>query len=261
MFLSPRWIASHVFALSLIVAFIGAGMWQIDRLNERKEENALVELRMGDVESYSSAVLADPETLEFRRVRVEGSFDVDSDILIANRSDQGSPGFWMWTNFVTSEGQDLLVNRGFVGRGVILQTGGAAPLSEAAPTKGTVTIQGLLRRGLDGGRVTETGDQLSRPDAELAVELLGLDPGLAPSIYMELEAQEPPRISSIPQPVPSPDLSEGPHRSYAFQWFTFATIGFVGYAAVLLRIRRGDQERGDVPHDLEPSAQPPSVGV
>jgi surfeit locus 1 family protein len=261
MFFTPRWIISHLFVLALVGAFIGAGVWQIDRLNERKEENALVALRMGETESYSSVKLADPESLEFRRVRVEGRFDAGSQILIANRSDQGSPGFWMWTNFVTSDGQDLLVNRGFVGRGVILQTAGAAPLSDAAPTPGMVTIEGLLRRGLDGGRVTEAGDQLSRPDAILAVELLGLEPGLDPSIYMEIEAQDPPRLSSIPRPVPSPDLSEGPHRSYAFQWFTFATIGIVGYAAVLLRIRRGDQARGDVPHDLEPSAQPPAVGV
>jgi len=261
MFLTPRWIASHVFVLALVMAFIAAGMWQIDRLNERQEENVLVAQRMGEVESYASVLPADPNSLEFRRVRVEGSFDADAEILIANRSDQGSPGFWVWTNFVTSEGTDLLVNRGFVGRSVILQTSGAAPLSEVAPTAGEIVIEGLLRQGLDGGRLTEAGDQLSRPDAEFATELLGLEPGLDASIYLEIEAQDPPRLSSIPLPVPPPDLSEGPHRSYAFQWFTFATIGIIGYTAVLLRIRRGDQARGDVPHDLEPREQPPAVGV
>lgn len=261
MFLTPRWIVSHVFVLSLVVAFVGAGLWQIDRLNERRDENAVVALRMGEVEPYASAVLADQQSLEYRRVRVEGTFDPDSQILIANRSEQGSPGFWMWTNFVTSDGGDLLVNRGFVGRNVILQTAGSAPLADAEPTLGPLTIEGLLRRGLDGGRVTEAGDQLSRPDAELAVDILGLDPDLDASIYLELEAQDPPRNSSIPAPVPSPELGDGPHRSYAFQWFTFATIGVVGYAAVLMRIRRGDQARGDVPHDLDASDQPPAVGV
>ena len=36
-------------------------------------------------------------------------------------------------------------------------------------------------------------------------------------------------------PVPLPDLDEGPHLSYAFQWFIFAAIGAVGYVMILRR--------------------------
>jgi cytochrome oxidase assembly protein ShyY1 len=253
-FFTPRWIASHLFAATMVIAFVGAGLWQIERLGERQDENDLVVSRMGSAESYEVLLVADSQELEFRRVVVQGSFDPTAEILIANRSDEGTPGFWLWTNFVTASGDDVLVNRGFVPRAVILETAGAQSLANTRPTAGLVTIEGLLRRGLDGGRVATNGDQLSRPDATQAVEILGLDPSLDPSLYIDLDAQDPPRTSSTPRPVPAPDLGEGPHLSYAFQWFTFALIGAIGYAAILLRIRRGDQARGDVPHDVEASA-------
>ena len=33
---------------------------------------------------------------------------------------------------------------------------------------------------------------------------------------------------NIPPRVPPPPLDEGPHRSYAIQWFSFAIIAVVG---------------------------------
>lgn len=261
MFFTPRWFLSHIFVVTLIVAFVGAGFWQLDRLGERRDENVLIESRMGGAVPFDVAESSDPDTLEYRRVQVEGSFDSGSSILIANRSDEGTPGFWMWTNFITSSNEDLLVNRGFVERSIVLEVAGALPLVEADPTGGVVVIEGLLRRGLDGGRATTAGDQLSRPDAALAVELLELDPALGAQIYLELDAQDPARTSAVPRPVPAPDLGEGSHGSYAFQWFTFALLGSIGYIALLVRIRRGDQARGDVPHDLEPSAGAPHAAV
>ncbi len=246
MFLTPRWLLSHLFAVSVVAAFIAAGFWQIERLNQRQDENVLVESRMDAPVLLATIVDDDPDSLEFRRIQVSGTYDSNDEILIANRSDEGAPGFWLWTNFETADG-DLLVNRGFVNRGVILGTLGSAPLSDADAEADPIVIEGLLREGLDDGRVSEDESQLTRPDARLAAELLGLQTALDPVFYLELDAQEPPRASSIPTPVPPPDLGEGPHRSYAFQWFTFATIGAIGYALVLIRIRRGDQARGDVP--------------
>jgi surfeit locus 1 family protein len=244
-FLSPRWLLSHLFALSVVVAFIVAGFWQVDSLRERQDQNVLIETRMQAPVVLSDVIEGDQDTIEFRRVQMSGRFDPGSEILIANRSDEGAPGFWIWTNFVTDDG-DILVNRGFVNRGVILETAGSAPRSDADATEGPVIIEGLLREGLDGGRASQDETQLTRPDAELAVELLDLDPVLAPAFYVELDTQQPVRVSPTPAPVPEPDLGEGPHRSYAFQWFTFATIGTIGYVLVLLRIKRGDQTKGDV---------------
>jgi cytochrome oxidase assembly protein ShyY1 len=37
--------------------------------------------------------------------------------------------------------------------------------------------------------------------------------------------------------LPSPTLDEGPHLSYALQWFAFAAIALIGGAAVAIRSR------------------------
>ena len=46
--------------------------------------------------------------------------------------------------------------------------------------------------------------------------------------------------------LPAPTLDEGPHLSYAIQWFAFAAIALIGGATVAVRERRSDQ-----PHGLE----------
>ena len=246
MFLTPRWLASHIFVVVLVGAFILAGFWQINRLGQRQDTNELIRERLGQVVLLDSVANEPSEDLEFRRVQVRGSFESGSEILIANRSREGEPGFWVWTNFETDSG-DILVNRGFVNREIILGTAQLAIGEDLSPTGGQVTIEGLIREGFDRGNLSEAGDQLSIPNPELASTTLGTDPILDPSLYLQLEAQEPSRSQAWPQVLPAPELGEGPHRSYAFQWFTFATIGVIGYGILLRRIKRGDQTRGDVP--------------
>ena len=246
MFLRPRWLASHLFAIVLVVAFIFAGFWQINRLGQRQSQNEIAASRMDSAVSFDDILDSPTNELEFRRVQVEGRFEPGSEVLIANRSRDGAAGFWVWTNFVTEHG-DLLVSRGFVNRGTIVGGDGAPPRSEAAVNDEPLLIEGLTRTGFDSARVSSDETQLTRPDPARAGELLELDTALDSSVYLSLIAQEPLRAQEIPFPVPLPDLSEGPHRSYAFQWFTFAVIGTIGYSVLLYRISRGNQERGDVP--------------
>ena len=254
MFLTPRWFASHLFALTLIVAFVAAGLWQLERLDQRVEQNEQVLERIGLVNSFAAVAALDQPggegtELEFRRVQLQGSFDASREVLIANRSREGVSGFWLWTVFEIDGGPEMIVNRGFVERGSVLGSATSADIGQAAPTSGPVTIEGLLRAGDLDARLSEDRTQLTRPDTVLAAEVLGVTAALDPVLYLQLEAQEPPRFEMFPIPLPRPDLGQGPHLSYAFQWFTFATIGVIGYGALLRRIKRGYQERGDVPLD------------
>ncbi len=262
MFFTPRWLASHAFVAALIVAFVVAGFWQINRLNERQETNARVTARMGDVwrlEDLLAENLAADE-LEFRRVQVTGEFDLGDEILIANRSDEGEPGFWAWTPFKVNSDDGLspwsgsarlIVNRGFVPRSVVLGLDGAADPQSVSANSGPVIIEGLLRLGDLDARVSEDGTQLTRPDVGTAAAELDIDSVLPGDLYIALEAQEPARTQDLPRPIPTPDLGEGPHRSYAFQWFTFATIGLIGYGLVLRRISRSARRSTDASPDAE----------
>ena len=60
-----------------------------------------------------------------------------------------------------------------------------------------------------------------------------------------------------------PALDEGPHFSYAVQWFIFATVAIVGYPLILRRRARElelealDDGSGDGPGDGDPDAPDP----
>ena len=56
--------------------------------------------------------------------------------------------------------------------------------------------------------------------------------------------------------VEDPTLNEGPHLSYAIQWFTFSTIAVIGYPLILrrnARQRRDEREADGIDQDEEPA--------
>jgi hypothetical protein len=53
-------------------------------------------------------------------------------------------------------------------------------------------------------------------------------------------------VSGPLYPVPPPPLSNGPHLSYAIQWFIFSVIALVGYPIVLRRQAYGRDRSADV---------------
>jgi cytochrome oxidase assembly protein ShyY1 len=69
---------------------------------------------------------------------------------------------------------------------------------------------------------------------------------------MQLEEQSPAQAGDLPVVVPRPELDEGPHLSYAVQWFTFGTIALVGFVVLARR------EARDVARTSERAAGPGS---
>ena len=53
-----------------------------------------------------------------------------------------------------------------------------------------------------------------------------------------LQREELNAVTKIPIPLPLPDLTEGPHLSYAVQWFIFMTIALIGYPLVLRKVSK-----------------------
>ena len=108
----------------------------------------------------------------------------------------------------------------------------------AGPLPGPVSVTGLAFASVGGGRigVTDPGQtpEISRPDLDRYREVTGLDP--AP-VWIRLRAQNPP-LGELPIPVPPPTLSDGPHLSYAFQWFFFSAGAAAVYGLILRRSRR-----------------------
>ena len=45
-------------------------------------------------------------------------------------------------------------------------------------------------------------------------------------------------VTGMPIPLLPPDLTEGPHLSYAVQWFIFMSIALIGYPLVLRKVSK-----------------------
>jgi cytochrome oxidase assembly protein ShyY1 len=242
--LRPRWLVGTVIAVLLIVLFVNLGLWQLRRLDEKRDRNADIEERsalpvapVGEVVD-PEAGYGEVDELVYRRASAEGRYDADGEVRIRSRSLDGQPGLWVVTPLRLDDGTALAVNRGFV------------PLSTdvPAPPGGELEVTGLLfatqeRQGIGprdptGGRL----DELSRLDLDRLQQQYGGD--LFP-MWLQLAKSDPPVAGDLPVVLPEPEQDEGPHLSYAVQWFLFATIGAIGWPLVLRRAVAEDRRRTD----------------
>lgn len=231
--LSPRWIAAHLIVLAVMVLFVNLGLWQLQRADERQQENQLGTARLAaqpfEVSTAVQAAGQDLESLEYRPVTATGAFDPDHEVLVRSQVYEGQAGFHVVTPLVLDDGGAVMVNRGWVP--LTLDT---VPVAAAPPPDGTVEIEGLVRlgqvRGAVGPQDPAGATTVSRIDIGHLDEIVPQD--LLP---VWLQMVEPP--SEIPVTLELPTFDDpGPHVEYALQWFAFALIVAVGYGFLLRRV-------------------------
>jgi surfeit locus 1 family protein len=233
--LRPRWILSHVLVLALVVSMIGLGFWQLRRLDEKRDHNAVVRAaQAAPVADNDDVATADDA---FRRATATGEYDTGEEVMVRSRTKDGRPGVWVLTPLVRDDGTAVVVNRGFLAtQGVPDQVP-----ADAAPPDGEVDVSGVVQASQRKGRFGSTDPDeveltsLARADIERLQQQVPYP--LLP-VYLQLTEQDPPQPGELPEPVPLPPLDEGPHLSYAVQWFIFTTIALVGYPIILRRRAR-----------------------
>jgi surfeit locus 1 family protein len=239
---SPWWIVSHLFVSGCVIAFINLGIWQLSRLEQRQQLNETVAARMdADAVPLRSVIApgADATAAEqarYRDVVVEGTYVVDEQVRIANRSNEGAPGWWIVTPLDLGNDTTVLINRGWVPLPI-----GDGPADVYAPPAGPVRVMGLVRTSQGGlpvmsSEVATMSSVLAQTDR---VDLATLSPqttGALYPVYLDLQSQDPTQGGELPQPIPRPELDEGSHLSYAMQWFTFALLTSIVYPLLLRRV-------------------------
>lgn len=253
---SPGWIVSHLFVVAMVILMVNLGFWQLRRHDEHRAANAETAAALArDPVDLAGLLTAGDLPPDYTAVTAAGRYVKDAEVLIANRSFGGQAGSWLATPLrldsasVDGEpnpaegspssssgspaGRVVMVVRGWVPR---LHVAGVDE-RPAGPSPGLVSVTGLAFASVGGGRigVTDPGEtlEISRPDLDRYQEVTGLDP--AP-VWIRLRAQDPP-LGELPIPVPPPTLSDGPHLSYAFQWFFFSAGAAAVYGLILRRFR------------------------
>ncbi|HYH79160.1 MAG TPA: SURF1 family protein [Longimicrobium sp.] len=241
-----RGALAAAFILAMCGLCVRLGFWQLDRLQQRKARNHALETAMRmPVLRYDSAVAAaierEPARFINRRVRATGVYDAAGQVVLRGRANRGDPGVHLVAPLVVDAvPQALLVNRGWV-PSADAATVDPAPFAEP----GTRTITGILQeipRGTRAGGEPAT----TRVNGAPVVTYRRLDLATLQRVqrrpFVRLYLQQLPEPDSArarpPVRVALPPPNNGPHLSYAVQWFSFAIIGVIGLIIIFLRQRR-----------------------
>jgi cytochrome oxidase assembly protein ShyY1 len=221
--------------LLVLPSFILLSRWQLSRLDERRHFNELVTTHSAaapvpvDTEMQPGAPLDSVgDDQRWLPVTATGRYDAASTVLVRKRPLDGTNGFWVVTPLVTRSGAVLVVNRGWVEA-----AGGATATQEVpAPPPGEVTITGRIQPSEDAPE-TQPGDLPAGQVTDLSVPLVAGDASAYPG-YVTLVESTPAESAEL-TPIPLPDLSDGPHLSYAVQWVFFAGVAVVGFVVLIRR--------------------------
>jgi len=235
----PKWIVAAVVVALLAALFVRLGLWQLSRLEERRQANDIAETRLTADPAPLDELLAeangDLDSLENRRVLVSGEWDTSEEVLIRSQVELGNAGFHVITPLVVDDGHAVLVNRGWVP--LTMET---TPVDEARPPAWANEIEGWIhlteiRPPLGAEEPEGDLDVFNRVDIARIASQMRYE--VIP-VYVVAMGEE----GQLPIPIDPPDYAdEGPHLAYAIQWFGFAVVGVVGF--YFLARRKGIQGR------------------
>jgi surfeit locus 1 family protein len=195
-------------AVLVAAACVAAGIWQLDRLAQRRVRNARLAARLAlpplELRAGTSA-----DSARQRRVVARGVYDFAAERTWPGRSFDGTPGVALVTPLRLPDGAAVLVDRGWV------------------PSPDAFHVDHAAYREPDSAVVQ--GMAFVPPRGRGDVDPSGFLPFV-------IQVQTPEAIRGLPRRWPAPVLDHGPHLSYAIQWFSFALIALVG---TVVLIRRG----------------------
>lgn len=244
--LSPGWIFG--FVVCILFAFLchGLAQWQWDRRVEVMHQvNRVLENYDDEPVPFAQAsgmfTAFDTED-EWTPVTLRGEYLEEQTLVVRNRPRAGRPGYEVLVPFRTQEGPVVVVDRGWLPIGSQPGRPDAIPAPHLDAREVVVRVkpgEPALDRDAPEGQV---------PSIDLARIGALVDGPVADTAY-GLMVQETPAADTTPSALVEPTLDEGPHLSYAIQWYIFAAMGFGvwGYSAWM----RARNDRADALEEAE----------
>ena len=233
--MSRRSIVFCSLAVVAAILFVRLGLWQLARLHEKVRRNAAIAAQQSQSPVQFASLPRDTAAAQYRRATATGVFDYSNELVLSSRTHQGSPGVELVTPLRLA-GSDTAV---LVDRGWVYSPDGASVDRSRWRERDSATVAAYVQQyAPDAGSTAAARDprvvrRLSRREVSSRIPY-----PLAP--YYLVQTGD--TASSHPVRREMPVLDDGPHRSYAIQWFFFAAIALVGALAVMW------QERGAPRH-------------
>jgi surfeit locus 1 family protein len=245
-----KWLIPTLLVLAGTALCIRLGIWQLDRLEQRRAFNAQVEsARAQPILDLNAEQPKNISAMEWRSVKVMGEYDFENQVAVRNQYNGNEYGYHLLTPLqfepATGSGPASAV---MIDRGWIPAEGNAAPADwRKYDELGTVRVSGQIRLGQAKPTFGGVADPLPEDGEKLEVwnnadiaRMAHQMPYLILPVYIQPEAAANNTKPPIPF-QPQIELTEGPHFGYALQWFTFAAILFLGYPLYLRKQDTGKQ--------------------
>jgi surfeit locus 1 family protein len=229
--LQRKWLIPTLFVLAGAVLCIRLGIWQLDRLEQRRAFNQHFEsMRAMPALDLNLEQPEDIKQMEWRAVRVQGEYDFENQIALRNQYNGSEYGYHLLAPLLF-DGRAVLIDRGWIPA----EGNSSPPDWRKYDEAGAVKLSGQIRLGQTKPAVGGAADVPREDGTKLDVwsnadveRIAGQLPYPVLPVYIQPDVDEADPDPPIPY-QPTIELTEGPHFGYALQWFTFATILLVGY--------------------------------
>jgi cytochrome oxidase assembly protein ShyY1 len=230
-----------IFTLVMVAAFVGLGIWQLQR---RAEKHALIAMLNERLATAPQALPAPaqwsaltPDKDEFRRVSLTATYAPLPDAMVysagsAVREDVSGPGTWAFLPARLAGGDTIVVNAGFVQNTMQDRTQQDRVVGRLL-TGQPVKLTGYIRFPESAGALTPSENAAKRlwftRDHLAMARTLGWNEGgkgVAP-FYIDLETPAP--DSGIPKPGALAVHLKDDHLQYAITWFTLAIALMIAF--------------------------------
>jgi cytochrome oxidase assembly protein ShyY1 len=175
---------------------------------------------------------ADPVTVsksdQWRTVQLSGHWLTDKQVLVRKKSMDSDAGFWVITPFQSDAGYVVMVNRGWHAA----DKSAVDSPDIAAPPTGAVELVGRIRLVVERTKARPTDLPVGQVDTVLPLEVVASSNTIS-NIYLEMTASRPESRSADLREMPAPEITEGPHRSYALQWILFGIMTIIGWIVLV----------------------------
>lgn len=225
-------------ATALLVAIgIALGNWQTRRALEKEAIEAALQAQATQPVIALSGAMPDVDALEFRPVRVRGTFVREWPLYLDNRPHERRAGLHMLMPFkITGSDKAVLVARGWLPRDPVDR----ARLPATPTPQGEVEIEGSVRS--HPARVYQFGASAPlKPGAivqNVSIGEFGAASGL--QLLPFIIEQGGKAGDGLVRDWPRPSHGADKHRGYAFQWYGLAAAAFIFY--IVTGFRRGTKQ-------------------
>lgn len=228
---SKRWIGYFALLGIFSVTCVLLGNWQFARRAEAQAEIVRIDTNY-DAKPIALESVMEPsdrfvdDEHKWLPVTMTGTYLADQQMVVRNRPFETKIGFNLIAPLRLEDGTIFMIDRGWVPAGPSAES----PESVPEPPAGPVTVTVRLKAGepVIPGRVSSSDDSGTISLATVNLAEIGAILG-APmyiSAFGQLISEEP--STEHGELATRPERDEGPHLSYALQWYVFIAIAAAG---------------------------------